>query len=59
MEPFDQITLDEFVLSVILFPWQNVVLPFAEITGADGIGFAVTIIGEDVEEHVLFVTKTE
>jgi hypothetical protein len=41
-----------------VFPWQMVVEPFAVTTGVVGKAFTVTVIGEDVEEHVPFETDT-
>lgn len=53
MAPFDQrLPVPDEEVSVTLPPWQNVVDPLAEIEGAAGIGFTVTVVlGENAEAH--------
>ena len=60
VEPFDQslpAAADE--VSVTLPPWQNSVGPSAEMVGAAGIGFTVTVVPAEVAEvHPALVTNT-
>jgi hypothetical protein len=47
-------------VSVTLPPWQNVVLPPADITGIAGLEFTVTTAGAEVaEQPPAFVMVTE